>query len=85
MLGGFTRYLAETLAGSRAWQAMRNAHRDGAVIGGSSAGAMVLCESYFDPFPKRCCRASIFCRECACCLIMTRSEKLGVSAGRYIA
>jgi cyanophycinase len=48
MLGGFTRYLATTLAGSRAWDAMRAAHRDGAVIGGSSAGAMVLCEHYFD-------------------------------------
>jgi cyanophycinase len=48
MLGGFTRYLAETLAGSRAWEAMRTAYRAGAVIGGSSAGAMVLCEHYFD-------------------------------------
>jgi cyanophycinase len=48
MLGGFTRYLAETLAGSRAWQAMVSAHRAGALIGGSSAGAMVLCEFYFD-------------------------------------
>jgi cyanophycinase len=27
---------------------MRNAFRAGAVIGGSSAGAMVLCEHYFD-------------------------------------
>ncbi|MGE5256604.1 MAG: Type 1 glutamine amidotransferase-like domain-containing protein [Hyphomicrobiales bacterium] len=48
MLGGFTRYLAETLTGSRAWQAMAAAHRAGAVIAGSSAGAMVLCEHYFD-------------------------------------
>jgi cyanophycinase len=48
MLGGFTRYLAETLASSRAWQAMVAAHRTGAVIAGSSAGAMVLCEHYFD-------------------------------------
>jgi len=48
MLGGFTRYLAETLAGSRAWEAIRTAYRAGAVIGGSSAGAMVLCEHYFD-------------------------------------
>jgi cyanophycinase len=48
MLGGFTRYLAETLAGSRAWQAIVAAHRAGAVIAGSSAGAMVLCEHYFD-------------------------------------
>jgi cyanophycinase len=49
ILGGFTRYLAETLAGSLAWEAMRAAHRAGAVIAGSSAGAMVLCEHYFDP------------------------------------
>jgi cyanophycinase len=41
--------LAETLAGSRAWEAMRNAFSAGAVIGGSSAGAMVLCEHCFDP------------------------------------
>lgn len=49
MLGGFTRYLAETLSESLAWQAMVSAYRAGAVIGGSSAGAMVLCEHYFDP------------------------------------
>jgi cyanophycinase len=48
MLGGFTRHLAETLAGSRTWEAMKTAHRAGALIGGSSAGAMVLCEFYFD-------------------------------------
>ena len=49
MLGGFTRYLAETLSESLAWLAMVSAYRDGAVIGGSSTGAMVLCEHYFDP------------------------------------
>lgn len=47
--GGFPRYLAETLTGSRAWQAVLEAYRDGAVIAGSSAGAMVLCEHYYDP------------------------------------
>jgi cyanophycinase len=52
ILGGFTRYLAETLADSRTWEAMKTAHRTGAVIGGSSAGAMVLCESYFDPISE---------------------------------
>jgi cyanophycinase len=49
MLGGFTRHLAETLEGSPAWEAIKSAHRAGAVVGGSSAGAMVLCEFYFDP------------------------------------
>lgn len=48
MLGGFTGYLAETLAGSAAWDAILQAYRAGAVIAGSSAGAMVMCEFYYD-------------------------------------
>jgi cyanophycinase len=47
--GGFPRHLAETLMHSRSWQAILQALRKGAVIAGSSAGAMVLCEHYFDP------------------------------------
>lgn len=49
LLGGFTHYLAQTLINSLAWQACLNAFNQGAVIAGSSAGAMVLCEYYFDP------------------------------------
>jgi len=49
MLGGFTGYLGETLKGSAAWQAVREAYATGAVVAGSSAGAMVLCEFYYDP------------------------------------
>ncbi len=49
LLGGFPVYLGETLRGSRAWQAALQAYREGAVIAGSSAGAMVLCEHYYDP------------------------------------
>ncbi len=49
MLGGFPGYLASTLAGSRAWQAARDSYAAGGVIGGSSAGAMVLCEYLYDP------------------------------------
>ena len=49
LLGGFPRYLCETLRDSRVWLAMLDAHRSGAVIAGSSAGAMVLCEHYYDP------------------------------------
>ena len=49
MLGGFPRYLAETLRGSLTWEAALQAFADGAVIGGSSAGAMILCEHYYDP------------------------------------
>ena len=49
MLGGFTGYLGETLKGSACWQAMLRAYEEGAVIAGSSAGAMVMCQYYYDP------------------------------------
>ncbi len=49
LLGGSPHYLGQTLVQSNAWQATMAAHEAGAVIAGSSAGAMVLCESYFDP------------------------------------
>jgi cyanophycinase len=50
MLGGFPRYLAQTLTGSAAWAAVLDALRQGAVLAGSSAGAMVLCSHCFDPY-----------------------------------
>lgn len=53
LLGGFPRYLGETLANSICWQAALSAYADGAVIAGSSAGAMVLCEHYYDPYEKK--------------------------------
>jgi cyanophycinase len=49
LLGGFTHYLGQTLSGSLAWQAMLDAYQADAVIAGSSAGAMVLCEHTYDP------------------------------------
>lgn len=49
LLGGFPRYLSQVLTGSRSWQAMVSAYHEGAVIAGSSAGAMVLCKQYYDP------------------------------------
>jgi cyanophycinase len=49
MLGGFTHYLGQTLKGSLAWEAVLEAHQNGAVIAGSSAGAMVMCQFYYDP------------------------------------
>jgi len=49
MLGGFTHYLGQTLKGSLVWQAVLDAFQTGAVIAGSSAGAMVMCEFYYDP------------------------------------
>ncbi|MGD1074501.1 MAG: Type 1 glutamine amidotransferase-like domain-containing protein [Thermodesulfovibrionales bacterium] len=53
LLGGFPQYLAQTLAGTLSWQAMLEAYATGAVIGGSSAGAMILCEHYYDPDTRR--------------------------------
>ncbi|MBK9710842.1 MAG: Type 1 glutamine amidotransferase-like domain-containing protein [Kouleothrix sp.] len=49
LLGGFTHYLGQTLLGSASWRAMLAAYQAGAVLAGSSAGAMVLCEHYYDP------------------------------------
>jgi cyanophycinase len=49
LLGGFPAYLGTTLAGSAGWQAALDAYREGAVVGGSSAGAMVLCQHLYDP------------------------------------
>ena len=53
MLGGFTGYLGETLKGSASAQAMLSAYESGAVIAGSSAGAMVMCQYYFDPSQRK--------------------------------
>jgi len=41
------------LKGSPAWDAALEAYRSGAVIAGSSAGAMVLCGLYYDPSAGR--------------------------------
>jgi len=48
MLGGFTTYLGQTLAGSASFHAMLAAYEAGAVIAGSSAGAMVMCQYFTD-------------------------------------
>lgn len=53
LLGGFTHYLGQVLRGSASAAAMRAAFDAGAVIAGSSAGAMVLCEHYYDPPGQR--------------------------------
>lgn len=52
LLGGFPGYLGQTLLGSQAWQAALDAYANGAVIAGSSAGAMVLCQYYSDSGSK---------------------------------
>lgn len=56
LLGGFPRYLGETLKNSPCWEGALEAYRGGAVLAGSSAGAMVLCEHYYDPYEKKLLR-----------------------------
>jgi len=53
LLGGFTHYLGQTLKNSLGWQAAMEAFENGAVIAGSSAGAMVMCGFYFDPYEEQ--------------------------------
>ncbi len=52
ILGGFPAYLADTLRGSPGWRAVTEAVDKGGVLAGSSAGAMVLCEYFYDPVAK---------------------------------
>ena len=51
--GGDPGYLLRSLKASLAWRAMLEAWRRGAVLAGSSAGAMVLCETMWNPSTKR--------------------------------
>ena len=53
LLGGFTHYLGQTLKGTSVWDAAVEAYRNGGVIAGSSAGAMVMCQFYYDPGSAR--------------------------------
>lgn len=49
--GGKPRYLLETLRDTPAWQAIGQVYRNGGVVAGCSAGAMVMGAALFD-FPK---------------------------------
>ena len=46
--GGSSMHLRSVLKGSRLWEALLDAWRDGAVVAGSSAGAMVLTDPMVD-------------------------------------
>ena len=50
LLGGFPYHLAESLRETHSWESICSVYQTGGVIGGSSAGAMVLCEKFYDPF-----------------------------------
>jgi cyanophycinase len=47
--GGSPMHLRSVLKGSRLWEALLEAWREGAVLAASSAGAMVLCDPMVDP------------------------------------
>ncbi len=47
--GGSPLHLRSVLKGTPVWEALRAAWDDGAVVAGSSAGAMVLCDPMVDP------------------------------------
>ncbi len=49
MAGGSPTYLLHALQGSACWAAMQKAFEAGAVLGGASAGAMVLMQYLYDP------------------------------------
>ena len=53
MAGGDPGYLLRSLKGSLAWRVMLDAWSEGAVLAGSSAGAMVLCEAMWNPYARR--------------------------------
>lgn len=56
LLGGFPGYLAGVLERSPAWKAIMAVEAGGGVLAGSSAGAMVLCDHFYDPVQKRVCK-----------------------------
>jgi cyanophycinase len=47
--GGSPLHLRSVLKDSKVWHALESAWQDGAVVAGSSAGAMVLCDPMVDP------------------------------------
>jgi cyanophycinase len=49
LTSGFMDYLRRTLKGSACWYGILAAYEAGAVIAGSAAGAMLLCEYFFEP------------------------------------
>jgi cyanophycinase len=53
LLGGFPHHLGSTLANSACWRAALEVYERGGVIAGSSAGAMVLCGHYYDPYERQ--------------------------------
>ncbi len=53
LLGGSPSHLYLSLVDSLSWQAIVEAYQARAVIAGSSAGAMVLCQHFYDPHSQQ--------------------------------
>jgi cyanophycinase len=53
LMSGYMGHLGRTLANSACWKAMLSAYSNGAVIAGSAAGAMVLCQQFYDPSMRK--------------------------------
>jgi cyanophycinase len=79
LLGGYPGYLVRTLNGSPAWEGIKSAHERGAVVAGSSAGAMVLCEKLFDPYGGQVIRGLGLVP--GCCLVPHHDS----SGGKWVA
>jgi cyanophycinase len=56
LLGGFPEYLADVLRGTYAWEAIQAAFQEGATLAGSSAGAMVLGDYFYNPVKQNLVR-----------------------------
>jgi len=41
------------LIGTRSWRSICAVYHEGSVIGGSSAGELVLCEKFYDPLSRK--------------------------------
>jgi cyanophycinase len=53
LLGGFPSHLALSLRDTLSWKSIQTVFTGGGVVGGSSAGAMVLCQFFYDPAGDR--------------------------------
>lgn len=56
MTDGSASSLYNALANSASWQAIIDAYANGTVLGGSAAGAMILCQYFYDPAAKQVAR-----------------------------
>lgn len=81
LLGGFPGYLAQTMMDTASWHAAQRALHNGAVVAGSSAGAMVLCEHLYDPEQKRVVNGLGLMPNCC---VLPHHEKMGSQWAEFL-